>query len=122
MSWAVPVPCWGVVVRRPRRKPGTAYKLRQNLIFYGLGLVSVALLFVFITTRDVGSRIQILTSASRRIANGDLTSPVSTLGRDEVGTLAQTFDDMRSKLKTSYGNLEQRTKELTSLLSVSETA
>jgi HAMP domain-containing protein len=105
---------WGVVVRQSETEAlAPAYKLRQNLIFYGLGLVSVALLFVFITTRDVGSRIQILTSASRRIANGDLTSPVSTLGRDEVGTLAQTFDDMRSKLKTSYGNLEQRT-ELTS--------
>jgi nitrate/nitrite-specific signal transduction histidine kinase len=49
-----------------------------------------------------------------------LTSPVNTLGKDEVGILARTFDDMRGKLQASYSNLQQKTKELSSLLSVSE--
>ena len=75
---------------------------------------------MLITTRDVGGRIRMLTFASQRIADGDLTSPVAAPGKDEVGILARTFDDMRSKLKTSYNNLEQKTKELSSLLSVSE--
>lgn len=112
---------WGVVVRQSEEEAmAPANKLYQNLIFYGLGLVIVALLFVVVTTHDVGNRIRILTVAARRIASGDLTSPVATLGKDEVGILAQTFDDMRDKLRNSYGNLEQKTKELTSLLSVSE--
>lgn len=112
---------WGVIIRQSEDEAlAPARELRQNLLLFGVGLVGVALLFVIVTTRDVGSRIRMLTSASQRIAEGDLISPVTTVGKDEVGILAQTLDDMRMKLKTSYGELEQKTKELSSLLSVSE--
>ena len=80
----------------------------------------MALLFVVITTRDVGRSIRMLTAASQKIAEGDLISPVTTSGKDEVGILAQTLDGMRTKLKDSYGELEQKTEELSALLSVSE--
>ncbi|MFQ6121445.1 MAG: ATP-binding protein [Dehalococcoidales bacterium] len=112
---------WGVVIRQSEEEAlAPTRELYQNLLLFGVGLVVVSLLFVAVTTRDIGSRIRMLTTASQRIAEGDLSSPVTTLGKDEVGILAQTFDDMRTKLKTSYGELEQRTKELSSLLSVSE--
>ena len=112
---------WGVVTRQSEEEAlAPARELRQSLLLFGVGLVTVALLLVLITTRDVGSRIRVLTTASQRIAEGDLTSTVTTSGKDEVGILAQTLDDMRVKLKTSYGELEQKTKELSSLLSVSE--
>jgi signal transduction histidine kinase len=39
--------------------------------------------------------------------------------RDKVGQLASSLNDMRTKLKASHGELEQRTKELSSLLSIS---
>ena len=112
---------WGVVIRQSEEEAlAPTHELRQSLLLFGVGLVTIALLFVIITTRDVGSRIRMLTSASQRIAEGDLTRPVAALGKDEVGILAQTLDDMRTKLKTSYFELEQKTKELSSLLSVSE--
>jgi hypothetical protein len=61
---------WGVVVRQSEAEAlAPANKLNQNLIFYGLGLVSVALLLVVVTTRTSaavsGAR------ASRKIATGD---------------------------------------------------
>ncbi len=112
---------WGVAIRQSEEEAlAPARELRQNLLLFGVGLVTVALLFVAITTRDIGGRIRMLTAASQKIAEGDLISPVTTSGKDEVGILAQTLDDMRVKLKTSYGELEQKTKELSSLLSVSE--
>ncbi len=112
---------WGVVIRQSEEEAlAPARELRQSLLFFGVGLVTVALLFVLVTTRDVGSRIRMLTNASRRIAEGDLVSKVVSPGRDEVGVLGQTLDDMRLKLRTSYGELEQKTRELSSLLSVSE--
>ncbi|MFQ5996507.1 MAG: ATP-binding protein [Dehalococcoidales bacterium] len=112
---------WGVVVRQSEEEAlASTRELRRNLLLFGVGLVTVAILFVVVTTRDVGSRIRMLTTASKRIAEGDLISPVATLGKDEVGILGQTLDDMRVKLKNSYGELEQKTKELSSLLSVSE--
>jgi methyl-accepting chemotaxis protein len=112
---------WGVVIRQSEDEAlAPSYRLRQSLILFGVGLIIVALFFVLITTRDIGSRIRILTAVSRRIAQGNLVSPVAALGKDEVGTLARTLDDMRIKLRTSYAELEQKTKELSSLLSVSE--
>jgi len=112
---------WGVVIRQSEEEAlAPIRELRQNLLFFGLGLVVIALLFVFVTTRDVGGRLRRLTAASRRMADGDLSGAVTVEGRDEVSILGSSLDDMRVKLKTSYGALEQKTKELASLLSVSE--
>ncbi|MEW6033874.1 MAG: ATP-binding protein [Chloroflexota bacterium] len=112
---------WGVVVRQSEEEAlAPARELHRNLLLFGAGLVTIALVFVLVTTRNIGSRLKALTVASQRIAKGDLASSVPASGKDEVGTLAQTLDDMRVKLKASYGELEQKTKELSALLSVSE--
>lgn len=113
---------WGVVVRQSEEEAlAPVRKLRQNLILTGVGLITITLVLVTITTQDVASRIRLLTTASQRIAGGDFTKPIATSSRkDEVGILANTFEDMRTKLKTSYSELEQRTKELSAMLSVSE--
>lgn len=103
---------WGVVVRQSQSEAlSPVRELRLSLIISGSGLAAVALLFVYVTTRDVGSRIRILTSASQNIADGDLVSPVASLGKDEVGVLAQTLDDMRIKLQASYKEIEKKSKE-----------
>lgn len=112
---------WGVVIRQSEEEAlSPVYALRQNLIIFGAILTVLGFLFVAVTSRDIVGRIRVLTSASRKIAEGDLDSPVIPLGKDEVGKLAQTFDDMRLKLKNSHAELERRTRELSSLLSISE--
>ena len=112
---------WGVVVRQSEEEAlAPTRELGTRLLIFGVVLVTIAVLFVVVTTRNVGGRIRMLTVASRRIADGDLTSPVASVGKDEVGVLSQSLDDMRVKLKTSYYELEQKTHELSSLLSVSE--
>ena len=112
---------WGVVVRQSEQEAFTPIReLRQNLLFAGIGIIVIAGIFMVGTTRDVVGRIQKLTSASRRIALGDFVTPITLPRRDELGVLAQSLDDMRTKLRESYTELEQRTNELTALLSVSE--
>jgi len=112
---------WGVVIRQSESEAlAPVYGLRQNLIISGTLLAALAALIVFFTTRDVISRLRMLTSASQKIAGGDLESHVVSTSQDEVGKLAGAFEEMRSRLKTYYGDLEQRTKELAHLLSVSE--
>ncbi len=112
---------WGVVIRQSEQEAFAPIReLRQNLLLAGLGIVIIAGIFMIATTRDVVGRIQKLTSASKRIALGDFVTPISLPSQDELGVLAQSLDDMRTKLSTSYDELEQRTNELTALLSVSE--
>ncbi len=99
---------WGVVVRQSEEEAlAPARELRQSLLIFGVILVAITFLLVAITTRDVVGRIRRLTTASQRITDGDLSSPVATLGKDEIGMLAQTFDNMRAKLKVSHEELEQ---------------
>lgn len=104
---------WGVVIRQSEEEAlAPIYNLRQNLILFGAVLTVAAFLFVFITTRDVTDRVRMLTIASRRIASGDLISPVAASQRDEVGILAQSLEEMRVKLRTSYEELERLQQEL----------
>jgi signal transduction histidine kinase len=47
-------------------------------------------------------------------------SSITTSRKDEIDILRRALNDMRIELKTAYGELEQRTKEFSSLLSISE--
>jgi signal transduction histidine kinase len=112
---------WGVVIRQSESEAlAPVQGLRQSLIIFGTLLAALATTIVIITTRDVISRLRMLTTASKRIAGGDLDSRIVSTSQDEVGMLAGAFEDMRSRLKTNYGELEQRTKELSYLLAISE--
>ncbi len=112
---------WGVVIRQSEQEAlAPVQELRSSLILCAVGLVVTAFLFVLITTRNVTRRLGILTHASRRIADGDLSGFVPASGKDEVGILSNAFNEMRVKLQNSYGDLERKTKELASLLSVTE--
>jgi signal transduction histidine kinase len=104
---------WGVVIRQSEEEAlAPARELRLSLLFFGGGLVAIAFLFVAITTRDVINRVGIITTASQKMAEGDLNSPITTLGKDEIGVLAKTFDDMRTKLKISRDELEQMHRDI----------
>jgi signal transduction histidine kinase len=112
---------WGVVIRQSESEAlAPVQGLRQSLIIFGALLAALATTIVVITTRDVISRLRMLTAASKRIAGGDLDSRIVSTSQDEVGMLAGAFEDMRSRLKNYYGELEQRTKELSYLISISE--
>jgi signal transduction histidine kinase/HAMP domain-containing protein len=112
---------WGVVIRQSEQEAmAPIRRLQRGLLLSGGGLVIVAFILAAVTTRNIVKRVQTLTGASERIAGGDLDSPVTTTGNDEIGTLAEALESMRSRLKTSYTEIEQRTRELSSLLAISE--
>jgi len=100
---------WGVVVRQSEDEAFKPIRdLRQNLIFAGLGLVGVASVLITVTTRQVIGRISLLTGASNRIARGDLVTPIPRMSGDELGTLAQTLDDMRSRLHSLHEEVRRK--------------
>ncbi|MBI4300727.1 MAG: GAF domain-containing protein, partial [Chloroflexi bacterium] len=97
--------------------------LRTQMILVGSIAFLLALGGAWITSRAVVRPLRILTDASRRIAAGDLDSPVDVAGGDEVGNLARHFDQMRAQLKASFQEIQgwsaemeervrQRTEEL----------
>ncbi len=125
---------WGVVLREPEGDVlAPADNLRQQvLIVGGLSLILIVLLAWALTrfiTRPVGRLI----AASSGIAGGDLETPVPAVGQDEIGELARRLDEMRVQLSTSRQRMErwsveleqtvqQRTRELATLLDISTTS
>ncbi|MBW1808663.1 MAG: HAMP domain-containing histidine kinase [Deltaproteobacteria bacterium] len=69
---------------------------------HGLGLM-VALVIIGLVAipmaRSLARPLERLTQTARTLAEGDLTIRTNLQRRDEVGILAQTFDDMASRLE-----------------------
>jgi len=66
-------------------------------------IAAIGLLVGFLLTR----RLAIITDTAQRLADGDLTARTNIHAKDEIGTLAQTFDGMVSRLLKSQNELTQ---------------
>jgi PAS domain S-box-containing protein len=102
------------------REPGPALKterdaLRLLLITALLALVAVALTAVLLGRRTVDP-VRRLTTAAERVAAGDLTGGVGVSSRDEVGTLARTFNTMTGSLARLTGDLRESAARLETVL------
>jgi GAF domain-containing protein/HAMP domain-containing protein len=66
--------------------------------------------------RVIAAPIQRLTQVAGQITAGDLSVQASAATRDEIGTLAQSFNIMTSRLRETLDELEKRVEERTSEL------
>ncbi|MDY7080104.1 MAG: ATP-binding protein [Chloroflexota bacterium] len=73
-------------------------KMRVTLIVSGGAALVVALVLGALLMRSITHPLQQLTDASRTIAAGDLDTRVSVRSRDEVGQLADAFNQMATDL------------------------
>lgn len=68
-------------------------------------IASVVLGEAFLLARRITQPLLRLTRATQAIAAGDLSTPVSEKGQDEIGRLALSFETMRVRLATTYADL-----------------
>ncbi len=95
-------------------------RFAANVVFFiTASSVSILLLvaIIFLTTGKFMKPIERLTAAVATITKtGDLTTKVDILSKDEVGQLGRAFNDMSTKLQSTYVTLEQRIAEKTAHL------
>ena len=93
--------------------------LRRTIIVLGLGLAFAVLAGIWLARRMVVP-IRALARGAARIGSGDLDHRIEMRSGDEVQVLADSFNDMGTRLKDSYATLEQkvddRTRELSQAL------
>ncbi|SCM81252.1 Methyl-accepting chemotaxis protein TlpC [uncultured Sporomusa sp.] len=77
-----------------------------------LVLISVSIIAVVISNK-MTSPIRNLVLATERIAGGNLTNFVEVVSKDEIGTLAQGFNQMIERLKTLIANVNSSAGTLT---------
>ena len=85
-----------------------------SVIFGGMVL---AFLMSFFVIRGIMRPIQKLSEATGRISSGDLAHRVEVRGKDEVGDLSASFNDMAEQLERQRQEIERRQQELESLSS-----
>jgi two-component system NtrC family sensor kinase len=106
-------------------KPYVDLRNRVMLTFTGIAslCVFVLLIILFFITSNITDPLRRMVLATNRIARGDLSHRVRIGYQDEIGQLAQSFNQMTENLKLANENLvqwgktlekrvEERTKEL----------
>ncbi|MEG4146398.1 ATP-binding protein [Microcoleus sp. Pol12B5] len=84
---------------------------RSTILLCVLALVLATLLGI-LASRWITHPIFLLSKASRAIASGQLNQKVDINGIDELGVLAQSFNQMAQQLRESFAALEKTNSEL----------
>lgn len=100
---------WAIVVRQQSNEllePLRAFRtLAIVTVLAGLAIMGI---MTQIAVRYELRPIRLLTDTAVAVSQGDLSRKVPVVSRDEIGTLAQTFNDMTERLRGLIGNLEER--------------
>jgi signal transduction histidine kinase/HAMP domain-containing protein len=104
---------WGVVIHQDAQVAfAPVQRFAGRTLVIGGVMLAGALGLMWLTTRGVIDPLQLLTGAARRIAGGDLDTPICCERGDEIGELAETFDEMRLQLRRVMGEYQALNREL----------
>ncbi|HXH29161.1 MAG TPA: ATP-binding protein, partial [Candidatus Polarisedimenticolia bacterium] len=87
-------------------------RLRRGLLLATLAVLVFGVGFAVLLVRVIIDPVKQLAHATRRIASGDLQVRMPRAGRDEIGALAESFNQMALHLAQSRRELEQSNAEL----------
>ncbi|NAP01157.1 HAMP domain-containing protein, partial [Halomonas sp. MG34] len=79
--------------------------------------IAVSAFIGILVARTITKPIKEMRRQAQLMARGDFTQKVNVYGRDEIGHLADTFNDLNSRLKHSYATIEEERRKLSSVLS-----
>jgi HAMP domain-containing protein len=108
---------WIVFVEQPRAEAlAPVYTaLYQTLTLLGLGVV-LALLAGVVLARRLTGPIRQLQAGAERLGGGALAERIPVRGTDEIGVLAQRFNEMAERIQDAQETLEARVAERTRAL------
>jgi signal transduction histidine kinase len=78
---------------------------RRALLFAGAGAVLLAIVFGLVVSQRMTAPLVVLQETTRQMAGGDLSVRAAVHGRDEIGELAGQFNQMASRLQSSFQEL-----------------
>ena len=115
---------WGVLIQRPLADiDAEVGPLRTTIILVMIAAVLLVVPVGWLMSRQIAKPIGQLASASERVAQGDLSTPADIKSSNEIGVLAQSFNQMIVSLKKArdeqqrWGEeLEKKVKERTTEL------
>ncbi len=85
-----------------------ARRLAVTILLVGLGSAAALAVGVYVLARQIAHPILAMAQAVGRVTQGDLSQTVPVFTQDEIGTLAQAFNQMIKQLRDLLDTLEQR--------------
>jgi signal transduction histidine kinase len=95
--------------------------MQQQLLFLGLAAVLAAGLTGFILSEKITRPIVQLVRGAQEMQRGNYDHPVPAGGHDEIGFLAERFNEMRRREKHYVGGLEEATRLKSAFIRVAST-
>ena len=108
---------WIVFVSRPTASAYAGVSKLNNYIFY-VTIVSscIVILVAWWAAQRIATPILKVAAAARNIGQGEFDSEIVVDSDDEVGVLAEEFNEMRRNLKTAVDQLTQEERKLTAIV------
>ena len=88
----------------------------ETLLSIGLGIFLITVFLGWRITRTIGGRLQQLDAAVRALGRGEFHQRVNLGGSDEIGRLAQVFNDMSARVSDLYETLRRSEAQFRSLI------
>ncbi len=103
----------GVVVEQPEDQAlAVSHSMQRTILLYGLPALVIASAAAWFHAHSVMKPIRRLAGDAGRMASGDLESPIAADREDEIGELAQSFEEMRVKLRAAMDESAAWAREL----------
>src|SRR5262245_26163105 len=107
---------WVTVVRQdPKETFAPLADLVAKVLLYGLGVLAVLWGTGLLVAQRIAGPIQLLHGGVQEIGSGRLERRLELKTGDEIEELADAFNQMASNLQRSFGQIEQRMKEVRAL-------
>ena len=108
---------WGVIVVQEKAEFFKSEQEFKNLAFFIAGVAVLTVSFVTsILANHLIAPITNLTNAASAIASGKFERNININRQDELGVLANAFNQMKANLKSLFASLEHRIEQRTSQL------
>ena len=91
--------------------------LKTDILKVALIITIISLIGALLFSRSLSRPIKQLTAVASRIGSGDFGARVFLKNRDEIGTLASSFDYMAEQLSTAFSQLSSEKEELDAIIS-----
>lgn len=87
-------------------------RVTRSLLVGGLAASAVSLLLGLLLARSLLKPIHALNTATQSVAQGNFEDPVPVKSKDEIGTLARSFNEMITRLKRARDQRRQMTADI----------
>jgi len=87
-------------------------RLNGSIFFSAAATILLALFLGILLSRSIARPIRELTSATHKMAEGNLGQQVTVRSKDEIGELAQSFNQMSADLARSFNLRKQMTADI----------